>query len=123
TCSKATERCLVQFYKVDICEYSIKVIYHRKDLIASEGPTVLRKIIYATLIIFLIMEAASAQTDKPGLPGYTNILRSGQEMKNDKEIDRDYQSMIKRLPDAEKKKSDPWGDVRTAPSAATKNKQ
>ena len=38
--------------------------------------------IYATLIGILTIGAASAQTDKPGLPGYTNILRSGQEKDN-----------------------------------------
>jgi hypothetical protein len=43
--------------------------------------------------------------------------------KTDRAIDRTYQSAIKRLPEAEKKKSDPWVDVRPAPPAATKYKQ
>jgi hypothetical protein len=83
----------------------------------------LRKTIYATLIIFLTMEAASAQTGQQGLPGYTNILRSPVDRKNDKEIDRAYQSTIKVVPSTKKEKSDPWGDVRLDSPAAAKNKQ
>jgi hypothetical protein len=82
----------------------------------------LRKATYTTLIVILTMAAASAQTDKPGLPGYTNSIRTDLEKKNDREIDRAYRSTIKGT-DAEKKKSDPWADVRQAPPAAAKNKQ
>ena len=84
----------------------------------------LRITIYATLIVILTMGTASAQQDHvQGLPGYSNAERSDAEKKNDKDIDRAYQSTIKMLPEAEKKKSDPWADVRPAPPAATKNKQ
>jgi hypothetical protein len=88
----------------------------------------LRKTIHATLIVILMMGAASAQ-------GVTNLDPSGflkgredrtdRGKKNPRAIDRDYQSAIKKIPDAEKKKSDPWGDVRpaAAPPAAAKNKQ
>jgi hypothetical protein len=84
----------------------------------------LRKTIYATLIVILMVEATSAQqgTHTQGLPGYSND-RSDAEKKNDNDIDRAYQSTIKGRPDAEKK-SDPWGNIRPAPPpAATKNKQ
>ena len=83
----------------------------------------LRNTIYATLIVILMMGAASAQqgTNIQGLPGYSND-RSDAEKKNDKDIDRAYQSTIKGRPDAEKK-SDPWADVRPAPPAAAKDKQ
>ena len=83
----------------------------------------LRKTIHATLIVILMMGVASAQ-ERPhiqGLPGYSND-RSDAEKKNDKDIDRAYQSTIKGHPDAEKK-SDPWADIRPAPPAAAKNKQ
>ena len=50
-------------------------------------------------------------------------MRTDLEKKNDREIDRAYQSTVKTLSDTEKKKSDPWGDVRPAPPAAAKNKQ
>jgi hypothetical protein len=83
----------------------------------------LRIAIYVMLSVVLTIEAASAQTNKEGLPGYTNSLRTDLEKKNDREIDRAYQSTIKGRPDAEKKKSDPWADVRQAPPAAAKNKQ
>jgi hypothetical protein len=82
----------------------------------------LRVSIYATLIIVLTMAAASAQTDNPGLPGYSNAARTDQEKKNDRELDRAYESTIKGRPDA-KQNSDPWADVRPAPAAAAKNKQ
>jgi hypothetical protein len=58
----------------------------------------LRKTIYATLIAILTMGAASAQTDKPGLPGYSNAARTEQEKKNDRELDRAYESTIKGRP-------------------------
>ena len=82
----------------------------------------LRKTIHATLIVILMMGAASAQTDKRGLPGYTNSVRTDLEKINDREIDRAYQSTVKNS-DTEKNKSDPWGDVRPAPPAAAKKKQ
>jgi LAS superfamily LD-carboxypeptidase LdcB len=83
----------------------------------------LRITIYATLIVILTMGAASAQPNIQGLPGYTNSLRTDSEKKNDRETDRAYQSTVKGRPDAEKKNSDPWADVRPAPPAAAKNKQ
>jgi hypothetical protein len=83
----------------------------------------LRITIYATLIVILTMGAASAQPNNQGLPGYTNSLRTDSEKKNDRETDRAYQSTIKGRPDAEKKNSDPWADVRPPPPAAAKNKQ
>ena len=82
----------------------------------------LRITIYATPIVILTMAAASAQADKQGLPGYTNTLRTDLEKRNDREIDRAYRSTVKGT-DAEKKKSDPWADVRSAPPATSKNKQ
>jgi hypothetical protein len=85
--------------------------------------TMLRITIYATLIVILTMGAASAQPNNQGLPWYTNSLRTDSEKKNDRETDRAYQSTIKGRPDAEKKNSDPWADVRPAPPAAAKNKQ
>jgi hypothetical protein len=83
----------------------------------------LRKTVYATLIVILTMGAASAQTDKPGLPGYSNAARTDQEKKTDRELDRAYETTIKGRPDVKQKNSDPWADVRPAPPAATKNKQ
>ena len=75
----------------------------------------LRITIYVTLIETLTICSASAQYDP---------WRTEREKKNDRAVDRAYQSTMKRLPDAEKKKSDPWADVRPAPpAAAAKNKQ
>jgi hypothetical protein len=77
---------------------------------------------HATLVLILTMAAASAQTDKPGLPGYSNAARTELEKKNDRELDRAYESTIKGRPNA-KQNSDPWADVRSAPPAVAKNKQ
>jgi hypothetical protein len=86
--------------------------------------TMLRISIYTTLIVVLMLEAASAQADKQGgVPGYTDPLRTDLEKKNDREIDRAYESTVKGRPDAERKNSDPWADVRPAPPAAAKKKQ
>jgi hypothetical protein len=83
----------------------------------------LHKAIVAAFVLLLMTGAASAQMDNRGLPGYTNSLRTDQEKKNDRELDRAYQSTIKGVSVPEKKKPDPWGDVRPAPPAAAKNKQ
>jgi hypothetical protein len=83
----------------------------------------LRKTICTILIGLLMVGAASAQSNTLGVPGYTNAARSNQEKKNDRDLDRAYQSTVNGRPDAVKK-SDPWGDVRPAPPASpTKNKQ
>jgi len=85
----------------------------------------LRITIYATLAAILTIGAAFAQTDKPyvpGMPGYRNSLRTDEQRIKDKEIDSSYESTIKGSSDA-KKNPDPWGDVRPAPPAGTKNKQ
>jgi hypothetical protein len=80
----------------------------------------LRKTIYGTLFIILATGAASAQPGTDGLPSYSNAARDDREKKNDKDIDRDYQSMMTRLPNKEKKNTDPWDDVRPAPPAPKK---
>jgi hypothetical protein len=46
--------------------------------------------ITGALIVILIIGTASAQTDKPGLPGYSNAARTDLEKKNDRAIDRAY---------------------------------
>ena len=86
----------------------------------------LRKTIYSIPIIILMIGAASAQMDGQELQdikGGQTSLRTQQEKTNDRDIDRAYESAMKRVPNAEKKKSDPWGDARSAPPAAGKNEQ
>jgi len=48
--------------------------------------------------------------------------RTKQQKEYDKALDQTYQSTFKDIPD-QKKKLDPWGDIRPAPPAAAKNKQ
>ena len=90
------------------------------------GSAMLRKTIYSMPIIILTIGAASAQTDVQELQdiksGQTSF-RTQLEKKNDRDVDRAYESAMKRVPNAEKKKSDPWGDARSAPPAAGKNEQ
>jgi hypothetical protein len=83
----------------------------------------LRITVYATLIVILTIGAAFAQGDNRGVPGYTDPLRTDQQKKNDRDLDRAYQSTVKGVSVPEKKKPDPWGDVRPPPPAAAKNKQ
>jgi hypothetical protein len=81
----------------------------------------LHKIIQATLIVFLMTEAVSAQMPKPGLTIKDDKpSRSKEQKEYDKAIDSEYQSAIKKIP--EQKKSDPWGDIRSTAPAATKYK-
>ena len=80
--------------------------------------------IRGALIVILTMGVAFAQNDLRDVQGGENSLRTEQEKKNDRDIDRAYHSAVRRLPDKEKKQSDPWGDVRPAPPAtAAKHKQ
>ena len=84
----------------------------------------LRKTIHATLILLLMTEAASAQMPMPGVhlnEKQGKLPRTKQQQEYDKALDRAYQSATKKI--REQHKSDPWGDIRPAPSAATKNKQ
>jgi hypothetical protein len=83
----------------------------------------MRKTVYATLIVILTMGTAAAQGDLKDIQGGENSWRTEQEKKNDAAVDRGYQSTIKRLPDKEKKETDPWGDVRPTPPVGAKNKQ
>ena len=90
------------------------------------GSAMLRKTIYAMPIVILTMGAAPAQTgmqDLQDIKGGQNSVRTQQEKKNDRDIDRAYESSFKTIPDAKQKNSDPWGDARSAPPAAGKNKQ
>jgi hypothetical protein len=82
----------------------------------------LRKTIGATFILLLTTGAVCAQmspelhlkNDKPS--------RTKEQKEYDKSVDQFYQSKLKDIPD-QKKKLDPWGDIRPAPPAAAKNKQ
>jgi hypothetical protein len=79
----------------------------------------LRKTFYAMLTVILMIGAGSAQENKPGLPGYTNILRTPLERNNDKEIDSAYQSAKKVIPADTKKKN----LIRGAMSAQSQQRQ
>ena len=78
----------------------------------------LRKTICTMPFVFLMMGAASAQTDITAIQGGQNSFRAVQEKKA---IDREYRSAIKKVP--EQKKPDPWGYIRATPPASVKNKQ
>ena len=99
------------------------IIVAGRTVLAVMRGSGMRKTIYSMPIIILTIGAASAQTYQQGLPGYSNAARTDAEKKNDRELDRAYESTMKRVPNAEKKKSDPWADARSAPPAAPKNKQ
>jgi hypothetical protein len=87
----------------------------------------LRKLVCANAIIFLITGAASAQSNsdaqsplsmpfKPKAPPPTQ-----EQIERQKAADKAYDAAIHKIPD-KKSSADPWSDVRPA-SAATKNRQ
>ena len=101
------------------------IVAGRTDLVVMRCSAMLRKTIYSMPIIILTIGAASAQTDMQELQdikGGQTSFRTQLEKKNDRDIDRAYESAMKRVPNAEKKKSDPWADARSAPPAVGKNK-
>jgi hypothetical protein len=84
----------------------------------SEGH-MLRKTIHATIIVLLTTGIVSAQMPTPGLHFKDDKpSRSKEQKEYDKAIDREYQSELKKIPDAGKK--DPWGNIRPTPPAAAK---
>jgi hypothetical protein len=101
------------------------IIVARTVLAVMRCSAMLLKTIYSMPIIILTIGTASAQTDMQELrdiKGGQTSFRTQLEKKNDRDIDRAYESAMKRVPNAEKKKSDPWADARSAPLAAGKNK-
>ena len=89
----------------------------------------LRKAVGATFILLLMTQVISAQQDSgsnPFRPGLhlkdDKPSRTKEQKEYDKALDQSYQSTLKEIPD-QKKKLDPWGDIRPAPPAAAKNKQ
>ena len=83
----------------------------------------LRKTIHATLIVILMMGAASAQTDFFKGGGENSLRNANREKKDDrvidrasqsKQIDNDYKAATSKVPD--QKPNDPWGAIRPAPS-------
>jgi hypothetical protein len=101
------------------------IVGGRTVLAVMRCSAMLRKTIYSMPIIILTIGAASAQTDMElrDIKGGQTSFRTQLEKKNDRDIDRAYDSAMKRVPNAEKKKSDPWADSRSAPPVAGKNKQ
>jgi len=82
----------------------------------------LRKAIVAIFILLLTTGVVSAQLPTPSLHlNNDKPPRTKEQKENDKAIDSEYQSTLKKIPDAGKK--DPWADVRPTPPAAAKNKQ
>jgi hypothetical protein len=84
----------------------------------------LHKTIRTALILLLMTEAVSAQTPTPGVhvnEDQGKRPRTKEQQEYDRALDRAYQSATKKIP--ERNKPDPWGDIRPASSAASKNKQ
>ena len=88
----------------------------------------LHKAIGAAFILLLMTQVISAQQDSGSSPFRPGLhlkddkpSRTKEQKEYDKAIDREYQSKLKEIPDAGKR--DPWGDIRSTPPAAAKNKQ
>jgi len=84
----------------------------------------LRKTIYATLILFLTLGTVSAQMPNPALHlnEESGKTRTKEQKQYDRDLDRAYQDANKKITEAQKK-SDPWGDIRSTSPGSAKNKQ
>ena len=77
----------------------------------------LRKAMGATFILLLMTGAVCAQmSPELHLPTDNKPPRTKEQKAYDKAVDQTYQSKLKEISDA-KKKSDPWGYIRTSPSS------
>jgi hypothetical protein len=81
----------------------------------------LRKAIVAISILLLTTGVVSAQLPTPSLHLNNDKPPRTKEQKENDKAYSEYQSTLKKIPDAGKK--DPWADVRPTPPAAAKNKQ
>jgi len=90
----------------------------------------LRKTIYAMPIVILTMGAASAQTDFFKGGGEDSLRNTNREKKDDraidrayqsKQIDNDYKAATSKIPD--QKAKDPWADVRPTEAGPKKKQQ
>jgi hypothetical protein len=84
----------------------------------------LRKLIQAGAILFLLTGAASAQSGFP-MPslslGKDKPPPTQEEIERQKAIDNAYNNATKKIPE-KKEAADPWGSVRPAPAPQAKNK-
>jgi Na+-transporting NADH:ubiquinone oxidoreductase subunit NqrF len=87
-----------------------------------------RKAIGATFILLLMTQVISAQENSGSVPFRPGLhlkndapSRTKEQKEYDKAIDREYQSELKKNPDAGKR--DLWANIRPTPPAAAKNKQ
>jgi hypothetical protein len=76
----------------------------------------LRKLIGTAAVLVLLSGGASSQT--------INMLAkerslSPEETQREREIESQYRETVDKLPDKQKKSSDPWGNVRQAPAASS----
>jgi uncharacterized protein YecT (DUF1311 family) len=84
----------------------------------------LHKAFGATLLLLLMTGVVSAQIPTPGVhlnEDHGKRPRTKEQQEYDKALDRAYQDATKEIPEA-KKKSDPWGDIRSTSPASAKNK-
>ena len=83
----------------------------------------LRKLIQAGAILFLLTGAASAQLPMPSLSlGKDKPPPTPEEIERQKAIDNAYNNATKKIPE-KKEAADPWGTVRPNPAPQAKNKQ
>lgn len=82
---------------------------------------VLRTLIQAVAITALLTGTALAQLPMPTFHlGGDKAPPTPEELEKQKATDNAYKSAIKKIPD--KKPADPWGNVRSDPSTASKTK-
>jgi uncharacterized protein YnzC (UPF0291/DUF896 family) len=86
----------------------------------SKLPRHIRILFQAAAITAMLAGPAAAQSLSPFQAAPKRQLTE-EEIEQQKKLDADYKSTIKKLPD--QKVVDPWGAVRQAPVKTTKSKQ
>jgi len=85
--------------------------------------SMLTKLIPAAAILVLLTGAAAAQLPMPTFHlGGDKPPPTKEQLEYQKSVDDAYKSTAKKIPD-KKPVADPWGEVRSTPPTASKNKQ
>ncbi len=78
----------------------------------------MRMLIAAVTALLVVVPAAEAQQHPTPPPAMSDKQKAAiaEKKARDKDIDEAYQATIKKMPDADKKTMDPWGNLRATPA-------
>ncbi len=78
----------------------------------------MRMFVAAVTALIVLVPAARAQQHPASPPEMSDKQKAAiaEKKARDKDIDQAYQATIRKMPDAEKKAVDPWGNLRATPA-------